>query len=209
MKLIYTSILCLLVVCLFTACSSDKKPAAETSPPLEKEAPAERAAPAPDADVVSYEKQLASGNMHFLVTTTGEGSMRHLAIQLERAGQPSSRIDEEVEGTVTNSVLTDLNGNNKPELLVFLNGSGTGSYGRIYGYEFESQYWGPLQMPDLTAQQLQGYLGHDEFQVADGRLVRTFPVYQDTDANCCPTGGKRTLFYTLNNALQFVVERVE
>lgn len=204
---------CQIILCLsfalLSACSSDKAaeeiatetPAAETADTL-----AQRPAAETPVDAISYEKRLESGSMHFLVTTT-EGSMRHLTIQLDREGQQPSRIDEDIEGTVTNSVITDLNSNKKPELLVFLNGGGTGSYGKIYGYEFDSQYWGQLRMPELTPEQQQGYMGHDEFQVAGNRLARTFPVYLDTDANCCPSGGTRTIFYTLDNALNFVVDR--
>ncbi|MBF9251729.1 hypothetical protein I2I11_00325 [Pontibacter sp. 172403-2] len=201
-----------LSLALFSACSSDnaaretntEAPVAETVDTL-----AQQPAPKPASDIISYEKKLESGSMHFLVTTTGEGSMRHLTIQLEREGQQPSRIDEDIEGTVTNSVITDLNGNKKPELLVFLNGGGTGSYGKVYGYEFDNQYWGELHMPELTPEQQQGYMGHDEFQVAGNRLVRTFPVYLDTDANCCPSGGTRTIFYTLDNALNFIPGQAE
>jgi len=211
MKITYVLILCLSFA-LLSACSSDnaaKEAAVEATDAETTDSLAQRPAPEPAADAVSYEKRLDSGTMHFLITTTGEGSMRHLTIQLDREGKQPSRIDEDIEGTVSNSVIADLNSNKKPELLVFLNGGGTGSYGKVYGYEFDSQYWGELSMPELTPEQQQGYMGHDEFQITDNRLVRTFPVYLDTDANCCPSGGTRTISYTLDNALNFVPAKAE
>jgi hypothetical protein len=50
-------------------------------------------------------------------------------------------------------------------------------------------------------------MGHDTFKVENGKLLRTFPVYTDTDANANPTGGTRTLTYTLGNDLVFALEK--
>ncbi|WP_347157301.1 hypothetical protein [Pontibacter chitinilyticus] len=210
MKLICYTFFCLLTTCL-AACGSDQvtqEDSAATPMAATDSIPAELPQKS-EVDAVSYEKKLDAGSMHFLVTTLGEGSMRSLAVQVTRDGQQPSRIDEAIEGIVTNSVVTDLNGNKKPELLIFVTGEGTGSYGKIYGYEFDSKYWGQLHMPALPQEQQQGYMGHDEYQVVDGRLARSFPVYLATDANCCPSGGTRTIFYTLNNALNFVVTKVQ
>ena len=41
------------------------------------------------------------------------------------------------------------------------------------------------------------YMGHDAFVIEANKLVRTFPVYQKTDTNQHPTGGKRKVIYGL------------
>lgn len=207
--LYYKKIVAFLIsaACL-TACNSDleKQADKEATTPDAVQQPAELEA---GADEISYNKQLNQGGMFFDVTTTGSGSQRSLAIVVEREEQPPVRIDEVIEGIVTSSMVTDLNSNKKPELLVFVSGSGSGSYGKVYGYEFERKYWGEITMPDLTPELQKDYMGHDEFRVLNNRLVRTFPIYLETDPNCCPTGGKRTIVYTLTDALRLAVERVE
>ena len=162
-----------------------------------------------ESSEVSYEEKLQGGGMQFYVSTTGQGSRRSLSITVERDEQQPTRIDEVIEGAVTNSVVTDLNDNKKPELLVFVSGSGSGSHGKVYGYEFERTYWGQLTMPALPPALEKDYMGHDEFEVVNNRLVRTFPIYLETDPNCCPTGGKHTIIYTLDKALNLLVEKVE
>jgi hypothetical protein len=42
-----------------------------------------------------------------------------------------------------------------------------------------------------------GYLGHDTFKIEDRKLVRIFPIYNQSDTNQNPTGGKRKLIYGL------------
>ncbi len=185
-----------------------------SSEPAQQEAEQQEAAPEqqpaqPQDNTVSYTEQLVAGGLSFKVRTTGQGSQRSLTIVVERPDGQPTQIDEAIEGSVTNSVVTDLNNNTKPELLVFVSGSGSGSYGKVYGYEFEREYWGELTIPALPAELEKDYMGHDEFEIGDNRLVRTFPVYLETDPNCCPTGGKHRITYILDNALNFVVEKVE
>ena len=165
--------------------------------------------PETPVDAISYQEILEGGGMQFSVSTTGLGSMRNLTVVAERDEQQPTRIDENIEGAVTDAVVADMNNNKKPELLVFVNSGGTGSYGNVYGYEFEREYWGQLKMPELSAELQKDYMGHDTFEVINNRLVRTFPIYLDTDPNCCPTGGKHTIIYGLDDALNLQVEKVD
>ncbi|MDX5482633.1 MAG: hypothetical protein LPK07_13215 [Hymenobacteraceae bacterium] len=202
-----SSILFILALALCTACTADTT-TEEGTANLTPQTGETAQQPAPEDNVISYEQQLSAGSMNFYVVTTGTGTNRNLAIQVEREGQQPSRIDEPIEGTVTGSVTTDLNENTKPELLVFVAGGGSGSYGKVYGYEFEREYWGELSMPDLAPALQEGYRGHDEFKVQNNRLLRTFPVYHEADPNCCPTGGTRTIVYSLDDALTLQAEQV-
>jgi hypothetical protein len=52
-------------------------------------------------------------------------------------------------------------------------------------------------LPKLAGAAAQGYQGQDKFRVVGKELVRTFPVYLAADANCCPSGGTRTIRYVL------------
>ncbi|WP_439881166.1 hypothetical protein ACSX1A_18735 [Pontibacter sp. MBLB2868] len=202
--------LVLLLMCAaFFACGTEngkEEATAEETENIQTAVPAEAETP---VDAISYQESLKAGGMKFNISTTGMGSMRNLTVVAERDEQPSTRIDEAIEGSVTNTAVTDLNQNKKPEVLVFVDSGGSGSYGQLYGYEFEREYWGQLKLPELSPALQKDYMGHDKFEVVGNRLVRTFPVYLDTDPNCCPTGGKHTIVYTLDNALNLQVEKVD
>jgi len=43
----------------------------------------------------------------------------------------------------------------------------------------------------------EGYMGHDRFSIANNKLVRKFPIYEQGDSNDNPTGGERKLTYGL------------
>ena len=42
-----------------------------------------------------------------------------------------------------------------------------------------------------------GYMGHDQFAVGEGALLRRFPLYHQTDSNSKPSGKTRQLQYKL------------
>jgi hypothetical protein len=56
-----------------------------------------------------------------------------------------------------------------------------------------------IDLPPVSddAKAAQGYVGHDDFAVVEGTLVRRFPVYKDGDSNAAPSGGVRQMQYTL------------
>jgi hypothetical protein len=39
------------------------------------------------------------------------------------------------------------------------------------------------------------------FMYHDNKLYREFPVYKKGDANCCPSGGRAKVTYTIKNAV--------
>ena len=47
--------------------------------------------------------------------------------------------------------------------------------------------------PEISA----GYMGHDEFSVGEGALLRRFPIYREGDSNAQPSGGTRQIQYKL------------
>ena len=55
-----------------------------------------------------------------------------------------------------------------------------------------------------------GYKGHDEFMLLEGKLIRQFPLYKDGDDKDKPSGGKRFVQYSVlpaGNGFQFKVAR--
>lgn len=96
--------------------------------------------------------------------------------------------------------VADLDENGYDEFYIVTVAAGSGSYGHVLGLASNrdrslSQIF--LPAADAADEHFIGYRGHDSFKVADNRLVRLFPLYQTTDTNSAPTGGRRTITYRL------------
>ena len=161
----------------------------------ESAAPISTATNAAPASAVSYQKDLSRGDYSFAVQTVGTGSQRQLSWRAERLGRELATMTDNIEGTVLDAQVTNLNNDEFPELLVFVADAGSGSYGRLMGYEFMSRGRRPLNLPELSGPAAEGYLGHDSFRVDGRRIIRTFPIYRPDDPNSTPSGGTRTIVY--------------
>lgn len=181
---------------LAASCDAPRSATEQADPAVRSEA-VRGAAAAP----VSFRRELTEGDFRFELQTTGAGTQRQLQLRVERNGRELATTTQAVAGTVTDAVAANLNDDKYPELLVFVADAGSGSYGQLLGYEFLNQGRRNLQLPELSAAAAQGYQGHDEFRVDGQQVLRTFPVYRAADANCCPSGGRRTVRYVLPSGL--------
>lgn len=154
---------------------------------------------APGVDTVtSFRRTLTQGATQYQVRTTGEGSMRMLMVQATQSEQPLASLRDTLDGEVQDAALLALPNANASALLVFVQGAGSGSYGLLYGYTLTGQTLKRLpDLPELTGPAAKGYQGHDTFRVIGKEVLRSFPIYAPADANCCPTGGQRTVHYIL------------
>jgi hypothetical protein len=76
--------------------------------------------------------------------------------------------------------------------------AGSGSYGSVMAWSASKGHTLlPINMPDLSGNLAQGYMGHDQFAVVETRLMRRFPIYRPGDTNAKPTGGTRQISYKL------------
>jgi hypothetical protein len=100
------------------------------------------------------------------------------------------------EGTISGAWLADLRGDGKLDLIIWMTSSGSGSYGTIALYVQDNGEFLSVPLEPLSAKQREGYMGHDEYGVIDGELLRTFPVYLPGDSNAMPTGGEARLEYS-------------
>ena len=97
-------------------------------------------------------------------------------------------------------LLDDLDGNGFDEIYIVTTSAGSGSYGGVLGFASNRDMsLSMIHFPDVENgdPNFKGYMGHDLFAIADGKLVRTFPIYNDGDANRHPSGGSRKLIYGL------------
>ena len=100
--------------------------------------------------------------------------------------------------------IEDLDQNGFDELYLITVSAGSGSYATIYGYASNQDLsLTPIYIPEISEKDLlpngdyYGYMGHDSIYIANKKIYRKYPVYKDGDANCCPSGGNKTLGYEL------------
>ena len=149
-----------------------------------------------DSSLHSFDVRRSHGGSSFDVFTGGLGSLRQLTLILAGGGT-SDTVREEINGVVANAVAGDLNGDAFPEIYVFCQSAGSGSYASVYAYQKDADGIHAFTLPELDKRLSAGYMGHDTLWVRDSVLVRSFPVYTESDLNASATGGTRNIEYVL------------
>jgi len=156
---------------------------------------AEEAAPAK-----GFDKKLTLQGLTFQVKCPNEGSINKLTITPSGLEGENKPIVVEVDGSVTGAEVEDLDANGFPEIYVYVSSAGSGSYGSLVAYAANKmKSLTEIFLPDLGEDKVnsKGYMGHDQFAVGEGSLLRRFPIYKAGDSNAKPTGKTRQLQYKL------------
>jgi hypothetical protein len=124
-------------------------------------------------------------------------------------------VSHKIEGVVMNAEVGDLNIDGYPEVLVYIQSAGSGSYGSVIGYSVNNGKSMSMiaDLPPVVenAEAGSGYMGHDEFAIVESALVQRFPIYLPGDSNAKPTGGTRQIQYKLKEGealRQFIVDQI-
>jgi uncharacterized protein len=147
-----------------------------------------------------FDETFSLQGITFHVVATNEGSINQLTITPSNLEIVNSVMKHEIDGSVTGAEIADINADGSPEIYVYINSSGSGTYGSLVAYSANNKkslseiYMAPLAYDKVNSV---GYMGHDEFTIIENSLARRFPVYNEGDPNCCPKGGIRQLQYKL------------
>jgi len=147
-----------------------------------------------------FDKVLKLQGITFHVQATNEGSLNQLTITPSGLSIVNDVINQEIDGSVTGAEIADINADGSPEIYVYVNSAGSGSYGSLVAYSSNNKksltgiYIPPLEDDKKNSV---GYMGHDEFAVVESSFARRFPIYKKEDSNAKPTGGMRQLEYKL------------
>jgi hypothetical protein len=144
--------------------------------------------------------QMVLQDVTFQVESPNEGSINQVTVHAETPAGALEPMPAEADGSITNVEAGDLNGDGYPEIYVYVNSAGSGSYGSLIAYASNrNKSFTPIYLPPIEEDPslAQGYMGHDEFALGEGTLLRRFPVYRDGDTNAMPTGGTRQIEYKL------------
>jgi hypothetical protein len=162
-------------------------------------------------DKVLFRKILNYNQFDFFIEAYG----KKLTIQPVGLSVDNSIAEQQIEGTVVNAEVGDLNIDGFPEVMVYLQSDGSGSYGSVIGYSVNNGKSMSMiaSLPSVAenAEASNGYMGHDEFAIVESTLVQRFPIYKQGDSNANPTGGTRQIQYKLKDGeamRKFVVDQV-
>jgi len=148
----------------------------------------------------SFHVVLSLQGISFDVSTTGQGSIQNLRIQPGGLSIINRELNHEIDGRVVDAEIEDLNGDGYPEILIYTQSAGSGSYGDVIAYSVNNgKSVSQVYLPPLSEnpEAIKGYMGHDEFTLIEASLSRRFPIYKKGDTNAQATGGMRQIQYTI------------
>lgn len=148
----------------------------------------------------AFEKTLSKEGITFRIHAANDSSVGTVTIAPKGLSIDNTPVKREIDGVVTGAQIADLNGDGAPEIYLFVHSAGSGAYGTVIGYSSNrNKSMSEIYLPELNpnAKEARGYMGHDRFKIKGKYLLRSFPIYRKDDPNCCPSGGTRTLYYTL------------
>lgn len=146
----------------------------------------------------AFNHRLEFGNVRFRLVCANSGSLNTLRVTPSGTSVDNTPLVLRVEGSVVGAQVADLDANGAPELYIYVQSAGSGSYGSVLVYaaardKAPAEIPLPALAPDSAA--AQGYRGHDEFALSGRSLLRRFPVYREGDVEARPGGGMRQLQY--------------
>jgi hypothetical protein len=133
-------------------------------------------APAPAA----YLNQLEYGKIKFIISSPQTATANTFTIVPSGFVMVNDTVKLDCEGTIVHSEVSDIDGDNEPELLIV---SQSGDNKKSKAYLFSANKNKSMSMvgfPDFSSdpKKSAGYSGHDEFAFVEGSFVHRFPLYE-------------------------------
>ncbi len=147
-----------------------------------------------------YAKSLRFNVYTFSVTATDTGRVRDVLIKAYRGELLLTNFRIRIDGAVAGAEVADLDNNRFPELYIYSTTDGSGSFGRVYAWQFLPERKADISLPNWRLSSSDGYMGHDSLWVDRAVFCRKYPLYRSGDANAEPSGGDRIIQYKLKPA---------
>ncbi len=147
--------------------------------------------------VEKFRKILHFENYQFDVSTNESGAVRQSVLEVSRDNSHLITLRQKVDGFIVDADTADLDQDGSPEIYFYCCTYGSGSFGKVYGFQFFPNSFDAIKCEPLTKSQAKGYMGHDSFKIEFGSLMRRFPLYLAGDSNAQPSGGTRLVRYKL------------
>ena len=153
-------------------------------------------------DPRNFVKELSLQNITFHIHSLGEGSIQTLVVAPFGLSITNTPDTIETDGSVVNAEVADLNDDGFPEVLVYTQSAGSGSYGDVIGYSVNNgKSMSRISFPPVAenSELYEGYMGHDEFAIVETNLVQRFPIYEEGNTNSQPSDKYRQISYSLES----------
>jgi hypothetical protein len=144
--------------------------------------------------------QMVLQGVTFQVESPNDSSINQVVVRANLSEGSFGQMQAEADGTITKVEVEDLNADGYPEIYVYVNSAGSGSYGSLIAYASnQNKSLSEIHLPSIEDKPdiSRGYMGHDTFAVGEGTFIRRFPVYREGDTNAQATGGARQIQYKL------------
>jgi len=182
----------LLVTSLLSACKQKNKTEHKTKQVLQEKN-------------LDFSKTLKDDKISFKLFSKNNHSLNKLIIVISIDGMTSFEKEFEIDGTIVDAEIADLDNDRNSELYVYSNSTGSGSYGNVLAIGINNNDIEQIIFPQINDSIKIGYMGHDLFRVNGNELIQVFPIYKNEDTNAKPTGGNRIVKYKLDNNLKSLV----
>jgi hypothetical protein len=147
------------------------------------------------------------------ITSPNTPEKNDIILQPKGLKSVNDPVSLSVDGLLTRAFLEDADSDNSPEVFLILTNPGSGSHGKILAFSTNGKKaLTPIVIDEPAPKHLEGYMGHDAFEVMENTLIRRFPVYKAGDTNASPSGGWRQIQYKLKPgeaAWHFRIHRIE
>ena len=78
--------------------------------------------------------QMVLQDVTFQVESPNAGSINPVTVSAETSDGSIGKMETEADGTITNVEVEDLNADGYPEIYIYVNSAGSGSYGSLIAY---------------------------------------------------------------------------
>lgn len=154
--------------------------------------------------IVSNEYKTKTGKTFIVSEEKTSASISNISIATDGFTFVNETLHLEESDPIAKVSIADLNKDGFDEIFIITKSAGSGSYATIYGYSSnKDKSVTDIIVPEISQSDLvegaifSGYQGHDSIYISKNKLFRKFPIYEEGDKNCCPTGGDRTIQYVL------------
>ena len=155
------------------------------------------------AQFKKFDSTLSMGRVGYRVSCNNKSEDRNeVIIKLYGFDKDARGMDFYLRGKLKGAIIDDLNNDNYPDLILFVNSGPEMEFGSVYAIvSKENKSLIPFTLKDvmLDGKLSPGYKGYDSFSMMEGTLMQKFPIYKPGDEKDKPTGGSRVVQYQVVN----------
>lgn len=145
--------------------------------------------------ITLYDKTLRFNVYTFSVSAGDSASVRQMTIKAYRGKLLLTNFKVQLNGSVTNAEVADLDRNGFPELYVY--STNENSLGRVHAWQFLAERKAAITPVNWPLATDKAYMGQDSLWIDRASLCRKYPAYQVLKGKKVATGDTHWVRYRL------------